>query len=71
VDVRSLVSLPLSSHLTVQLILYQIGNTPLMDACGNGHYNVIPLLLDRGAEINLQNKVPSLFLSSLYCILFS
>ena len=35
----------------------QDGESPLMVASHLGHYEIVKLLLDKGAEVNLQNKV--------------
>ena len=35
----------------------QNGESPLMVASSGGHYEIVKLLLDKGAEVNLQNKV--------------
>ena len=51
----------------------QNGDTPLMEASGRGHDGCVQLLLDRGAQIDHQNKVsafrdqPSV---SLYYVLY-
>ena len=47
----------------------QCGDTPLMEASGRGHDGCVRLLLDRGAQIDHQNKV-SISPVSLY-IMFS
>ena len=38
-------------------ISLQNGNTPLMEASGNGHVERVKTLLDKGAEVNQQDKV--------------
>ena len=35
----------------------QNGDTPLMVATREGHYRCVQLLLDRGGQVNHQNKV--------------
>ena len=43
-------------------IMYQYGSTAsLMVACQKGHYNIVQLLLDRGANIYAKNKVKYIF----------
>ena len=36
---------------------FQDGWTALMLASGSGHMECVTVLLDRGAEVNMQNKV--------------
>ena len=58
-----------SSHLSIIpsfLLIYfsvyyflQIGQTPLHYACGKGHESTVLVLLQNGADLNLQNEVTS------------
>jgi len=41
--------------------MYQNGWSSITFACGRGHMDVIKLLMDRGANINLQNKASNRF----------
>ena len=38
-------------------VITQLGNSPLIDAAGNGMTEVVSLLLEAGANIDLQSKV--------------
>ena len=52
-------SVVLRMHLSLQY-----GWTPLMWASCNGRMDCVKLLLDRGAELNVQNKVSEILSSS-------
>jgi len=41
--------------------MYQNGWSCITLACGRGHMDVIKLLMDRGVDINLQNKASNRF----------
>ena len=45
----------------------QDGKSPLMEALSGGHFEIVRLLLDKGAEVNHQNKVSN---SSIVLIMF-
>ena len=36
---------------------FQYGETALMRASGRGHMECVTVLLDRGADVNMQNEV--------------
>ena len=36
---------------------FQVGDTALMKALGSGHMEYVKLLLDTGADVNMQDKV--------------
>ena len=55
----------LDMHLSLQ-----DGDTPLMVASRWGHDRCVQLLLDRGAQVNHQDKV-SAFLGSAQCLFLS
>ena len=54
-------SLYLDSHYLLKLLLFQIryqhGMTALHKAAQNGHTEVVRLLLDKGAKIDIKNDV--------------
>jgi ankyrin repeat protein len=37
--------------------LFQIGNTSIIFAAANGHTEIVKLLLDAGADVNMKNNV--------------
>lgn len=41
----------------IQLPDFQNAWCPLTVACNNGHMNIIRLLIDRGADVNISEKV--------------
>jgi ankyrin repeat protein len=43
--------------------MVQIGWTPLMRACSNGHLDIVNVLIDNGADVNDKNNVSSNLLS--------
>ena len=45
------------------------GNTPLLEACSQGHVTVAKLLLDRGAEIDAPTGKKTSFHLYIFCIL--
>ena len=44
-------------HLIMSFILYQDGYTALHNAAMSGNIDVARLLLDRGADVNIRDKV--------------
>jgi hypothetical protein len=63
-------SLVLSSDFPpTALIIFENGTTPLHRAASGGHLGIVSLLTDRGAQVNLQDKVIFLFFlqTSLSC----
>ena len=43
---------------TCEVHLYlQNGKSPLMEASSGGHFEIVKLLLDKGADVNVLNKV--------------
>ena len=49
--------------MTLILYFIQSGQTPLYIACANGHDKVVQVLLDRGVQVHIPNKV-----SDISCI---
>ena len=39
------------------LLSLQLGTTPLHTSCINGHSHIVKLLIERGADMNVQMKV--------------
>ena len=53
------------------IILTQDGATPLYIASHNGHYDVVNILIKRGADIHLPFKVCSYYnYSSIVCYIY-
>ena len=48
----------------------QIGNTALHHSAHQGHVDIVDLLLEKGASINLQNKVDVEFLGRHISVLY-
>ena len=38
-------------------LFLQYGKSPLIEASSGGHFEIVKLLLDKGAEVNPQNEV--------------
>ena len=49
--------------MTLILYLAQFGQTPLYEACDNGHDKVVHALLDHGVQVDIPEKV-----SDISCI---
>ena len=51
-------------HLLILILIcyMQEGNTPLLLACGNGLSNVAQLLINKGASIDVTDKVSYIYL---------
>ena len=56
----------MQEHDNAQIIFVQKKWTPLMIACQNGHVDVVNVLLQHGASVDLQNKVTLLLLKFLF-----
>ena len=44
----------------------QGGGTALYCAVGNGHYDCVQLLIQSGADVDIQNKVSTLYVHTVY-----
>ena len=52
-------------------IVYQDGHTALMYASQNGHKEFVKLLLDHGADTNMQDNVsvtPMIYMIDVFCV---
>lgn len=61
-EVRAARSLQLPVHRLTCVPHVQHGGAPLLYAATAGNLNIMSLLLDRGADMNHQSKVPTYFL---------
>ena len=50
-------TLAVNVHASIKSLSVQSGNTPLMKVAEKGLFNFMEVLLDKGADINRQNKV--------------
>ena len=50
-------SLAVNAHSSIKSLSVQCGNTPLMKVAEKGLFKFMEVLLDKGADLNRQNKV--------------
>ena len=53
---------------TIYFLVWQDGNTPLMCASGGGYVEIVEVLLQHYADVNMQNKYNVCMLLRMICI---